>query len=148
MSKETFEVVDRRLGEKHYDEEKDKANREKITPASLFAEEPTLTDEEIINKYSFVKKMLNSHLLIHLDQFKYHGRIIIPEKQKHKPTKGLVVKIADDITDIKVGDRVVISQYAGFLLKFESVPVARTISYSEVIFIVEQNSPAIEEEGA
>jgi co-chaperonin GroES (HSP10) len=148
VTKDTYEVVDRRHRDKTYDEEKAKALNENLTPASLIVEEKQPSDEEIIKKYSFVRRMLNSHLLIHLDAFKYRGRIIIPEKQKHRPTKGLVVKVADDIADIKVGDRVVISQYAGFLLKFENTPVARTISYSEVIFIIDQNAPNIEEEGA
>jgi co-chaperonin GroES (HSP10) len=136
-----YEVTDKRrsISEDNY---YDKA------PASLVTEERHLTDEEIIKKYSFAKRMLNSHLLIHIDSFGYKGRIIIPDKQKHRPTKGLVVNVASDITDIHVGDRIVMSQFAGYLIKFENVPAARVISYSEVLFVVDQNSPDIESEGA
>ena len=117
-------------------------------PASLNVVEPKETDEQIIARFAFFKRMLNGHLIIHIDAFKYRGRIIIPEKAKHKPTKGLVVSKASDITDIEVGDRVVISQFAGYLLKFEGTPMARCISYSEVLGIVDQSAPEIEEEGA
>jgi hypothetical protein len=148
MSNETYTVTDRRHRDSKYDEEKDKAHRESIMPASLIVEEPHLTDEELIKKYSFIKRVLNSHLIIHLDSFAYKGKIIIPAKQQHKPTRGLVVAKAADITDIEVGERILISQYAGFLLKFENVPLARSISYSEVIFTLHKDAPNIEEEGA
>ncbi len=117
-------------------------------PASMVVEEKKETDEQLIAHYAFFKRMLNGHLIIHIDNFKYKGRIIIPEKLKHKPTKGIVVAIASGITDIVVGDRVVISQFAGYLLKFEGTPAARCISYSEVLGIVDQGAPEIEEEGA
>src|SRR5258707_3607114 len=117
-----------------------------VPPASLSVEEIQEKDAEIIKKFTFFKKMLNGHLVIHIDQFKYTGRIIIPEKAKHKPTKGLVVSLASDITDIAVGDRVIISQFAGYLLKFEGTPSCRCVGYSEVLGIVEPNAPEIEEE--
>jgi co-chaperonin GroES (HSP10) len=117
-------------------------------PASLIVEEKKYTDGEIIERYRFAKRMLNDHILVHIDNFQYKGRIIIPEKAKHKPTKGLIVAKADNIVDLNVGDRVVISQFAGYLIKFENTPAARVISYSEILFVVDQDAPEIESEGA
>jgi len=98
--------------------------------------------------FHFIKRVLNNHIILKIDDFKYSGRIVIPDTAKHKPTKGLVVAVADDITDIKVGDKVLYSQFAGYLLKFEDTPLARCISYSEVLFVVAEESPVLESESA
>ncbi len=94
------------------------------------------------------KKVLNGHLMIQIDEFKYSGRIVVPEIAKRKPTKGLVVGVADDITDIKVGDRVLYSQFAGYLLKFEDTPLVRCIGYAEVLSILWDDAPEVVSEGA
>jgi len=94
------------------------------------------------------KRVLNDHLIVQIDEFRYSGRIVVPDSAKRKPTKGVVIAIADNIKDIEVGDKVLFSQFAGYLLKFEGTPAARCISYSEVLGIVDQSAPEIEEEGA
>jgi co-chaperonin GroES (HSP10) len=94
------------------------------------------------------KKVLNGHLMISIDNFRYTGKIVIPERAKALPTKGRVVGIADDITDIKVGDKILYSQFAGYLLKFDDTPVLRCIGYNEVLAILHEDSPEIAAEGA
>lgn len=94
------------------------------------------------------KKVLNSHLILQIDEFKYSGKLIIPDNAKRSPTKGIVVAKADDITDIQVGDKVLYSQYAGYLLKFEETPLCRVIGYSEVLSVLNDDAPEISTEGS
>lgn len=94
------------------------------------------------------KKVLNGHIIIRIDEFRYTGNLIIPEVAKRKPTKGRVIAVADDITDIVVGDCVLYSQFAGYLLSFEGMPLMRTLGYSEVLAILEENAPEMSAEGA
>lgn len=93
------------------------------------------------------KRMLSSHLAVRIDDFKYSGRLVIPEVAKHLPTKGIVVAIADDITDIKINDKILYSQFAGYLLRFEDVPLLRILSYSEVLAILNDDAPELSKEG-
>ncbi len=96
------------------------------------------------------KRMLNSHLVIRLDEFRRPpgSRIVIPEKYQKSSTKGNVVAIADDITDIKLGDKVLISQFAGYLLAFDGLPLLRVVGYTEVLGILHGDSPDLSSEGA
>jgi len=143
-TKEQTERIDTLLGSKAA---KPKGYYER-GPAALHEEESQApSDEAIIARYSFLE-MLNDHIVINIDAFRYTGKIIIPDKAKHMPTKGLVVAVADNIKDIKVGDRVLISQFAGYLLKFENTPLARCISYSEVLSKLKKGAPDLESESA
>ncbi len=94
------------------------------------------------------KRVLNDHLIVQIDEFRYSGRIVVPETAKRKPTKGMVIAVADNIKDIEVGDKVLFSQFAGYLLKFEDTPLLRCLGYSEVLAILNPDSPEIESEGA
>jgi co-chaperonin GroES (HSP10) len=94
------------------------------------------------------KRVLNGHLIVQIDQFQHSGRIHIPDSAKRKPTTGRVVAKAEGITDIEVGDKILYSQFAGYLLKFEDIPLGRMISYSEVIGVLNDDAPDLEQEGA
>lgn len=94
------------------------------------------------------KKVLNGHLMVEIDNFRYSGKILIPDKHQAKPTKGTVVGKADDITDIELGDKVLYSQFAGYLLKFDDTPALRCIGYNEVLSVLWEDSPEIVSEGA
>jgi len=89
------------------------------------------------------KKMLNGHLVVQIDDFKYSGRLVIPDSAKRRPTKGKVVAKAEDIVDIELGETVLFSQFAGYLLIFENMPVMRTLSYSEVLGILNESAPEL-----
>lgn len=106
-----------------------------------------MTTAAKVIKWPF-KRVLNSHLILQIDEFKYSGRIHIPDNAKRSPTKGIVVAKADDITDIEVGDKILYSQYAGYLLKFEDTPLCRCIGYSEVLSVLNDDAPEISTEGA
>ncbi|MBZ7985326.1 co-chaperone GroES [Campylobacter sp. Cr9] len=46
--------------------------------------------------------------------------IIIPDNAKEKPQQGEVIAVAKDISDVKVGDKVVFGKYAGSELKIDN----------------------------
>lgn len=94
------------------------------------------------------ERMLNGHLAVVIDSFHYSGKLIIPDNAKRKPTKGRVVAIANDITDVKIGDRVLYSQFAGYLLVFEGLPVMRVIGYNELLSILKKKTPDLIAEGS
>lgn len=94
------------------------------------------------------EKVLNSHIILAIDNFHYSGKLIIPEVAKRKPTKGRVIAIADNIKDIKVGDRLLYSQFAGYALIFEGIPPMRVIGYEEVLGILKEKTPDLVAEGS
>jgi len=89
------------------------------------------------------ERMLNQHLIVEIHAFKHTGRIIIPDKAQRSPTKGTVICVADDITDIKVGDHILYSQFAGYLLNFEGLTPMRVMGYNEVLAILHKDAPDI-----
>ena len=94
------------------------------------------------------KRVLNNHLIVQISEFQYRGKLIVPDSAKRKPTTGIVVAKAEDIVDIELGEKVLFSQYAGYLLKFQDIPMCRVISYSEVIAPLNADAPELESEGA
>lgn len=93
------------------------------------------------------KRVLNGHLIVQIDEFRYSGRLVIPEVAKRKPTKGKVLAVADNVTDIAVGDIVLYSQFAGYLLTFAGLPLMRTLGRDEVLAILNDDAPEIVAEG-
>lgn len=104
--------------------------------------------EDVVKAFSFIKRVVNSHIIVRIDDFKYKGQIIIPDKAKRQGTKGRVVALDDvNITDIKVGDHILYSQFAGYLLKFGDTPVARCLGYAEVLSVLHEDIPELSLEG-
>jgi co-chaperonin GroES (HSP10) len=83
-----------------------------------------------------------------IDSFHYSGKLVIPDMAKRKPTKGRIVAIADNITDLQIGDRILYSQFAGYALVFENLPVMRVIGYEEVLGILKKDAPDLVLEGS
>lgn len=52
-------------------------------------------------------------IIVREDEFKYEGRIVIPDKAKRRSTTGRVIAVGADVTDFKIGDRIVYAQYSG-----------------------------------
>jgi co-chaperonin GroES (HSP10) len=94
------------------------------------------------------KRVLNNHLVVQINEFRYSGKLIVPDSAKRKPTTGTVVAKADNITDIEVGDKILFSQFAGTLLKFDGIPLCRVISYEEIIAPLNADAPELESESA
>lgn len=51
------------------------------------------------------------------------GGIIIPDAAKEKPTEAIVLAVGSECTDVKVGDRVLFSKYAGNEIVVDDVAV-------------------------
>src|SRR6516164_1706270 len=76
--------------------------------------EPTI--EELVKAFDFIEEVLNSHVLVKIDAFRYGGAIVIPDEHKRQPTKGIVVAISKDLEEtmnLHIGDRILYNQFAG-----------------------------------
>lgn len=94
------------------------------------------------------KRVLNNHVIVQINDYAYRGRIALPDSAKRKPTTGTIVALASDITDLELGEKVLFSQYAGYLLKFKDLPLCRVLSYSEIIAPLNDDSPELDTESA
>jgi co-chaperonin GroES (HSP10) len=96
------------------------------------------------------KRVLNGHIIIKIDAYaRPKGkRVAIPDTAKRAPTKGRVVAKADDITDVEIGDKVLYSQFAGYLLVFEGLPAFRSIGHDEMLAVLKDDAPDLVLEGA
>ena len=120
--------------------------KEMLERISNMSEEPTI--DEILKSFNFLEEPLNDHIFVRIDNFHYKGTIIIPDKNKRQPTKGLVIAVTPSITNISVGDRVLYSQFAGYLLKFEDTPICRCLGYGELLCKLRKDSPILTVEGS
>src|SRR5215469_12655596 len=102
---------------------------------------------EVVKKRHPFKKMMSGHIAVVIDEFKYSGRVVIPEIAKRKPTKGVVVAKADDVDGIQTGDTVLYSQFAGYLLIFEGLEPMRVLGTTEILAILDEDSPELKAEG-
>jgi len=94
------------------------------------------------------KKVLTDHLIVRIADPPKEGTIIMPQKNKdNRPTKGIVIAIDPEIKDIQLGDVVLYSQFAGYLLRFARLPLCRCMGYSEILAILNEDAPEIESEG-
>lgn len=116
-----------------------------MSPSHIY-DDPKKEEAHPQHKWPF-KRVLNGHIMVQIDEFKYSGRIVVPEVAKRKPTKGIVVGVADDITDVQIGDKILYSQFAGYLLKFEDTPLLRCIGRDEVLAVLHDDSPEVASEG-
>lgn len=103
--------------------------------------------EELIPKLPF-ERVLNDHLVVRIDRYKRpKGALHRPQSAQGQPTKGDCVAVAENINDIKVGDKILYSQFAGYLLTFEGLPYLRVIGYNEVLSILKKDAPDLVAEG-
>ena len=111
--------------------------------------EPSI--EELVKAFDFIEEVLNSHVLVKIDSFRYGGKVIIPEENKRQPTKGIIVGISKDLEEtmnLHIGDRILYSQFAGYLLKFDKTPIARCLGGNEILMKLKRDSPIITVEGS
>jgi co-chaperonin GroES (HSP10) len=90
------------------------------------------------------KKVLNNHVVIEVDEFKYDGRIVIPETAKRSPTKGRVIAKDENVTSVELGDTVLYSQFAGYPIQFQGVTKLRIVGESEILAVLHPDSPKLE----
>lgn len=63
--------------------------------------------------------------------------IITPDTAKRRPTTGVVVRIGNDITAVKPGDRIVYAAFSGTLIQFRARAAYRILGQDEVMGIID-----------
>lgn len=103
---------------------------------------PETSWEDLVKAFSFLKRVMHRHIIVKIDNFQYRGKIIVPDQAKRQGTKGRIVALdTEGIADLKVGDRILYSQFAGYALKFADAPIARCIGYDEVLALLDEDTP-------
>ena len=85
-------------------------------------------------------KLLGNRVLVKLIEQEQEGKIIIPDKHKVVPTKGIVIKVGiaknSSINDAAVGDTVYVSKYGGTKVIIDDVEL-KMFDESELLAKVE-----------
>lgn len=89
-------------------------------------------------------------LVIIEDEFRYKGKMIIPETAKRKSTTGTILKMnlpkVDELPFI-IGDRILTGTYSGTMVEFDGVKTWRILSENEVLAIVNDKSARLTNSG-
>jgi co-chaperonin GroES (HSP10) len=116
-------------------------------PASLEEIEVPVIDPDRLP----FEEIFNNHIIVSVDRYERPkgSKIILPQKAKGNSTKGDVLAIADgNSMGLKIGDKILYSQFAGYLLVFEGLPPLRVIGYDEVLGKLKKNAPEMVYEGS
>lgn len=65
------------------------------------------------------------------------GKIVLPDSTVHKLPRGKVVHIGGDVTEVKVGDIVLINDIAGIAVEINKVPLLVLLE-EDVLVILEE----------
>lgn len=93
------------------------------------------------------KRMSPGHMLVQMEKFKQTGRIIIPQTAQRPSTAVQVLMTGPECNNAIVGDRILISQFAGYLFVFPNMPHLRVIGDNEVLGVLEPDADVPETEG-
>jgi co-chaperonin GroES (HSP10) len=113
---------------------------------TLLEREPEIVNWETV-EWPF-EELFERHLLVQIDPFVYRGDVKVPSSARRDPTVGRVVMVGPGVTDLKRGDRILYSQFAGNLLTFETLPKCRILSREEVLGKLKEVTPKLIEERA
>lgn len=92
------------------------------------------------------KRLAHNHLVVKTEGFVYKGLIAIPETAKRSSTAGIVVDAHKDCM-YQRGQKVLYSQFAGYLFNFKTVSGLRVMAESEVLGeLVDETDLEIESE--
>jgi len=84
---------------------------------------------------------LGNRCIVKPDEFEHKGRIIIPDKAKHKTTTGRILAMGEPHEKLQVGLRVLFDMFSGGEMGFQGDETnpdihLRHISYDEIIGII------------
>lgn len=82
---------------------------------------------------SFAIEPFRGRVVVQIDDFKYSGKVIIPDRYKKSPTTGVVKWIGEGITQCKPGETVIFGLYSGTALKFKGTPYYRVLTEDEIL---------------
>lgn len=86
-------------------------------------------------------------IIVQEDNFKYEGRVIIPEVSKRRPTTGTILEVGKDCyEEFQPGQKVVYGLYSGTVLEFkgwdpETRIIFRVLGQDEILSFVNEESP-------
>jgi co-chaperonin GroES (HSP10) len=83
-----------------------------------------------------VLEPLPGRIVVRVDNFRYHGRLVIPDNAKRMPTTGIIESVGDDVKNVQPGQRIVFPMYSGTLIKFAGVAAYRILDEREVLCVV------------
>ncbi len=99
---------------------------------------------------SYVEAMLG-RILIKPDEFKYGGKIIVPDKAQRRPTVGTILQLnlLDNPNKFEVGDRIVYGVYSGtpLLLTIDSVETPLIVLTPEEVLVRLRGKVELKESG-
>lgn len=80
-------------------------------------------------------------IVVERNEFKYEGRIIVPDKAQRKPTIGTVIAIGE-MTDAPcaIGDKILFAQYSGTEVQLRNQPLYVVLTRDEVIAIIDKDA--------
>lgn len=87
--------------------------------------------EEVLPESPFTE-MSSGHVCVQAEGFKYSGRLAIPESAKRNSTAGRIVDASPD-SKYNRGDRILYSQFAGYLFNFKGATGMRVMGESEIL---------------
>lgn len=93
------------------------------------------------------KRMTGSHVLVEMEEFEYKGRLVIPQTSQKPSTAVRVLQKGFDVTNVEIGDRILISQFAGYMFVFPNMGKLRIISDNEVLGVLNEDAETPEGEG-
>lgn len=100
-------------------------------------------EKETTTPTKFFMKPTPGKLIVKIDDFRYSGRIVIPDKAKRMPTTGVVVAVSDaDLNAEEVGGglggywlgrRIIFGRWSGTQLAFKGHPAFNCLTYEEIL---------------
>lgn len=109
--------------------------------------------QEATSKATSYCEAMVGRLLVKPDDFKYGGRIVIPDKVQRRPTVGTIVQLnlptESNPNNFRVGDRVVYGVYSGtpVLLTIDQVETPLIVLTPEEILVRLQGNVELKEAG-
>lgn len=86
-------------------------------------------------------------IIVQEDNFRYEGRIVIPDASKRRPTTGTILEIGKDVDEIfHVGQKIGYGLYSGTVMEFkgwdpETRIIFRVLGQDEILAIIDEKSP-------
>jgi co-chaperonin GroES (HSP10) len=84
-------------------------------------------------------EMTSGHICVIAEGFKYQGLIEIPKSAQRNSTAGFVVDAAKD-SKYKRGDKILYSQFAGYMFFFKGAAGMRVMNETEVLGYLKQDA--------
>lgn len=97
-------------------------------------------------KTVFFMRPTPGRIIVIEDEFRYEGRIVVPDAIKRRPTTGKIVAVGVDISnpDLVIGSKVVYGLYSGTVINFRNQPAYRILGQDEVLAVIDDVSIELE----